>query len=140
MEDAIEDVITMFRKSLFTAFYNWLDVNKEAIGEKWYSRLLNEAKKADADTAIHIMATGMWMFASISEFGVGTGMGPPPFKIEFQYFNEKLDKKATLRLLYMISSCMALQYLPKEIATAKIPVITAKKFSLKLWISENQPS
>ena len=139
MKENLETVIRMFRKSLFKAFYNWLEVNKEAIGEKWYNELRSRAAKADADTAIKIMATSMWMFNMISGFGVLTGIGPPPSKIELQGFNEKLDKKATMRLLYMIQSCMALQYLPKEIATAKIPVITAKQFSLKLYVDQHQP-
>ena len=132
----METLIRMFRKSLFIAFYNWLDVNKEAIGEKWYNRMRAEVAKAEADTAIKIMATSMWIFNMIANFGVLTGIGPPPSKIDLQGFNEKLDKKATMRLLYIIQSCMALQYLPKEVATAKIPVITAKKFSLKLWVDQ----
>lgn len=138
MEEKMEALIRMFRESLFKVFYNWLEVNKEAIGEKWYNQLRKRASEADADTAIHIMATSMWMFNMISNFGVLTGIGPPPMKIELQGFNEKLDKKVTMRLLYIIQSCMALQYFPRDIATAEIPVITAKKFSLKLFVEEQK--
>lgn len=134
----MQDAIRMFRKSLFTAFYNWLDVNKEAIGEKWYTRLFNEARKSDSDTAIKIMGTALWMFNMIAGFGVLAGIGPN--KVNLQHLDERLDRKSTMRLLHMIASSMSLQYLPREIATKEIPVITAKRFSLKLWVSENQPS
>ena len=129
----MEDTIRLFRKTLFSAFRDWLKTNKEAIGEKWYNKLRTQLAKADADTAIKIMATSMWIFNMIANFGVLTGIGPPPSKIKLQGLNEKLDKKSTMRLLYMIQSCMALQYLPREIAT---PVITSKKFSLKLWTEQ----
>jgi len=132
----MEDAIRLFRKSLFLAFYGWLEANKAVIGE-WYIRLFNEAKKSDSNTAIKIVGTALWMFSMIANFGVLAGIGPN--SVNLQHLDERLDKKSTMRLLHLIASSMSLQYLPREIATKEIPVITAKKFSLKLWVSENQP-
>ena len=133
----MEDAIRLFRKTLFLAFYGWLEANKAVIGEKLYIRLFNEARKSDANTAIKIMANALWMFNMIAGFGVSAGIGPS--KVNLQHLDEHLDKQSTMRLLHIIASCMNLQYLPREIATTEIPVITAKKFSLKLWVSEHQP-
>jgi len=63
-----------------------------------------------------------------------------PNSVNLQHLDERLDKQSTMRLLHIIASSMSLQYLPQENLTKEIPVITAKKFSLKLWVSENQPS
>ena len=132
----MEDAIRLFRKSLFLAFYGWLEANKAVIGE-WYIRLFNEAKKSDSNTAIKIMGTALWMFNMTANFGVLAGIGPN--SVNLQHLDERLDKQSTMRLLYIIASCMSLQYLPQEIATKEIPVITAKRFSLKLWIDQHQP-
>jgi len=71
----MEDAIRLFRKSLFLAFYGWLEANKAVIGEKWYTRLFNEAKKSDSNTAIKIMGTALWMFNMTANFGVLAGIG-----------------------------------------------------------------
>jgi len=133
----MEDAIRLFRKSLFLAFYGWLEANKAVIGEKWYIRLFNEAKKSDSNTAIKIMGTALWMFNMVANFGVLAGIGPN--SVNLQHLDERLDKQSTMRLLHIIASSMSLQYLPREIATKEIPVITAKRFSLKLWIDQHQP-
>ena len=132
----MEDAIRLFRKSLFLAFYGWLEANKAVIGE-WYIRLFNEAKKSDSNTAIKIMSTALWMFNMTANFGVLAGIGPN--SVNLQHLDERLDKQSTMRLLHIIASSMSLQYLPREIATKEIPVITAKRFSLKLWIDQHQP-
>ena len=133
----MEDAIRLFRKSLFLAFYGWLEANKAVIGEKWYKRLFNEAKKSDSNTAIKIVGTALWMFSMIANFGVLAGIGPN--SVNLQHLDEHLDKQSTMKLLHIIASSMSLQYLPREIATKEIPVITAKRFSLKLWIDQHQP-
>jgi len=133
MEKSMEDIIRMFRQSLLSAFEDWLEKNKEAIG-KWYDQLLNQVKGTDCDTAIKIMATGMWMFNMIADLGVLAGIGPTGPSIH--EIRQGLDQQSTKRLLLIISSCMNLQYLPREIATEPIPVISAKQFSLKLFIEQ----
>jgi len=71
----IEDTIILFRNKLFKAFYGWLEKNKKAIGEKWYSQLFNEAKDAEniASNAIGILAVSMWMFNMTANCGVLAG-------------------------------------------------------------------
>jgi len=130
----MEDLIRMFRGTLIEAFRNWLEKNKEAIEEKWYERLLKQIAEADCDTAIKIMGTAMWMFNMIADLGVLAGTGPDGVSIH--ELREGLDEQSTRRLLLLISSCMNLQYLPKEIATKPIPIISAKQFSLKLWTEQ----
>jgi len=131
----MESVIRLFRTQLFSAFFNWLEVNKDKIG-KWYSRLYNEAKGADVNTAIEIMAVSMWMFNMIACCGVGAGVGPKGFNLH--YLENDLDEDSTKRLLTNIVACMNLQYLPPDIAREEIPVISSKRFSLKLYTQEEE--
>jgi len=130
----MEDIIRMFRQSLLSAFQDWLEKNKEVIG-KWYDQLLKRMEEAsNCDTAIKIMGTAMWMFNMIADLGVLAGIGPDGVSIH--ELREGLDEQSTRRLLLLISSCMNLQYLPKEIATKPISIISAKQFSLKLWAEQ----
>ena len=132
----MEDTIRLFRTQLFSAFRNWVDTNKQAIGEKWCSRLLKEGEKAasDCDTALKIIGVALWMFNMISQFGVLAGLGPN--KVNLQHLDERIDEKSTKRILHLCAACLCLQYLPKEIATQPIPIISSKKFSLKLWTEQ----
>lgn len=132
----MEDTIRLFRKQLFEAFWDWVETNKETIGEKWYAFFQKKGKdaEADCDTAIKIMATSMWMFNMISGCGILAGIGPN--NVNLQHLDERLDEKTSKRLLYLIASCMCLQYLPREVATQPIPIISSKKFSLKLWTEQ----
>jgi len=130
----MEDIVIMFRQSLLSAFEEWLEKNKEAIG-KWYDRLLKQIAEADCDTAIKIMGTALWMFNMVAGLGVMAGIGPDGVNIH--EINPQLDEQSTKKLLLIISSCMNLQYLPREIATQPIPVISAKQFSLKLFTEQH---
>jgi hypothetical protein len=135
MDDTIrmEEFITLLRAQLFESFYNWLERNKTAISEKWYANLFNEAKKGEdiSDNAVAIMWTALWMFNMVSDCGILAGIGPN--SVSIQEIDRRLDEKSTMRLLHLISAAMALQHLPKEIATQNIPIISGKRFSLKLW-------
>ena len=128
----MEDTIRLFRQSLLVAFDNWLEKNKEAIGDKWYEFLERQMKESETDTAIKIMATSMWMFAIISQFGVLAGMGPD--RVSIHEIDKRLDEPSTKRLLLVISSCMNLQYLPSHVINQQIPIISGKRFSLKEYI------
>jgi hypothetical protein len=131
----LEDVIRWFRETLFKAFFDWLETNKIAIG-KWYKTLYNEGKKAEADcdTAMKIMGTTLWMFNMIANCGVMAGLGPN--KVSLQGLAKELDEKSTLRLLHLMASCLCLQGLPKDVISKSIPIISSKKFSLKLYEPE----
>jgi len=133
----LEDVIRLFRQQLFSSFYDWVETNKEAIGEKWFKQLSERGKEAEdeCDTAIKIMGTSLWMFNMISGCGVLAGIGPNAVSIH--EISPKLDEKSTKRLLHLIAACMSLQYLPKEIATKPIPIISGKRFSLKLFAQQH---
>jgi len=133
MENRWEDIIRMFRTQLLDAFSDWLEKNREAIGDKWYEKLQKQTWRECA-TPIEIMATSMWMFNMIAGFGVMAGIGPD--HVSIHEIDKRLDESSTKRLLLMIQSCMNLQYLPRDIATQPIPVISAKKFSLKLWTEQ----
>jgi len=125
----------MFRRALLSAFSDWLEKNKVAIGEKWYNWFLKKMEEAsDCDTAIKIMATAMWMFNMIADCGVLAGIGPDGVSIH--ELRQGLDEQSTRRLLLIISACMNLQYFPREIATKPIPIISAKRFSLKLFTEQ----
>jgi len=137
----MESLVSLFRESLFEAFYGWLEKNKEAIGEKWYTYAFNEAKKAEdmADNAVGIVGAAMWMFNTIANCGVMAGVGPDGYNLQY-IENPKIDEASTKRLLLMIVACMNLQFLPPEEAEKPIPVISPTKFSLKLYIeSKNKP-
>jgi hypothetical protein len=136
----MESTLIMFRKSLFDAFYSWLEKNREAIGEKWYGQLRDRAKEAEntADNAIGIMAVALWMFNMAASCGVMAGVGPDGYNLQYLE-NPKIDEASTKRLLTIIVACMNLQYLPREIASQRIPVISSKKFSLKLYVEGHKP-
>lgn len=127
----MESTIRLFRRQLLSAWFDWLEANKEYLG-KWYTRLYNQGKDADCNTALKIMGNSMWMFNMAANCGVSCGIGPDGIKQ--LSIVEGLDEKTTKSLLIRIVACMNLQYLPKEIALAEIPVISSKKFSLKLYM------
>jgi len=134
MSDNLESTIRMFRESLFNAFYDWADKNRKATGEKWYSFLTTKGKDAEnnCDSAISIMSTSMWMFNMIANLGVSAGLGPDGAKIH--EIAQEIDVQSTHRLLALMATCMNLQYLPKEIGFKPFPIISTKRFSLKLWL------
>jgi hypothetical protein len=136
----MESLVRILRESLFKAFYDWLEKNKAAIGEKWYVHAFNEAKRAEdlADNAIGVVGAAMWMFNTIANCGVMAGVGPDGYSL--QYFeNSKIDEASTRRLLQMIVACMNLQHLPTEEAKKQIPIISSRKFSLKLFVEDRKP-
>jgi hypothetical protein len=128
----MEEVIRLFRKSLLEAFGDWLEKNKEAIG-KWYDSIQRQSWQ-DCATPIEIMGTAMWMFNVIADLGVLAGIGPD--RVNLVEIRQGLDEQSTKRLLLMIQSCMSLQYLPKEIATKPIPIISNRRFSLGEYVKQ----
>jgi hypothetical protein len=134
----LEDVIRLFRERLFSSLYDWLEVNKEAIGEKWYGQLVERAKDAEdeCNSAIKIMGTALWMFNMISNCGVMAGVGPDSISDQTDYKETELDEKSTKRMLLLIQACLNLQYLPVEAAKQEIPIISGTKFSLKLFTQQ----
>jgi len=134
----MESLVKMFRESLFKAFYDWLEKNKAAIGEKWYVYAFNEAKKAEdlADNAVGVVGAAMWMFNMIANCGVMAGVGPDGYSL--QCLDPKIDEASTKRLLMMIVACLNLQYLPLEEAKKPIPIISRSKFSLKLFVEDRK--
>lgn len=135
----MESLVRMFRERLFKAFYDWLEKNKTAIGEKLYVYAFNEAKKAEdlADNAIGVFAAAMWMFNTIAHCGVMAGVGPDGYSLQYME-NSKIDETSTKRLLTMIVACLNLQYLPREEAVKEIPIISGKRFSLKLFAEQRR--
>jgi len=133
----LESMLRLFRKQLFSAFYEWLEKNREYLGKR-YSQLYNKGKEAEnvAEDAIGIFSMAMWIFNSIANCGVMCGIGPDGPVLHDYSIPEGLDEKSTKRLLLMISACMNLQHLPPEIAKRKIPIISSEKFSLKLYLKE----
>jgi len=129
----MEDIIRLFRQSLVDAFSDWLEKNREAIG-KWYESLQKQPWRECA-TPIEIMGTAMWMFNMIASFGVLAGIGPD--HVSIHEIDKRLDETSTKRLLLVMQSCMNLQYLPKDIATKPIPIISPKRFSLKLFTEQH---
>jgi hypothetical protein len=129
----MEDFTRSFRRQLFEAFLDWLDTNKQAIGDKWYEDLYKKGKDAlaDCNTIMKIMGNAMWMFNMIANLGVLAGVGPS--KVDLQVLAPSLDEKSSKRLLALISSSLCLQGLPSEIAHKEIPIISSKKFSLELF-------
>jgi len=97
---------------MISNFKTWLETNREIIGDKWYSQLLKETKKADTDTAGRIIGLSLWMLNMAANLGVAAGVGPNT--VNLQHVNPKIDRESTEKLLHVISSCLCLQYLPKE--------------------------
>jgi len=66
------------------------------------------------------------------------GIGPDGPVFNDSWIAKGLDEKSTKRLLLMISACMNLQHLPPELIRKKIPIISSKKFSLKLFLEKKE--
>jgi hypothetical protein len=129
----MEDFTRLFRERLFAAFYNWLDVNKEIIGEHWYTDLHNKTAdyEATCNTIMKIMGGAMWMFNMIADRGVLAGLGPNHF--DLQALAPGLDETSSKRILALIAASLGLQGLPLEIVNKEVPIISSKKFSLELF-------
>jgi len=129
----MEDFTRMFRERLFLAFFDWLDTNKQAIGDKWYDDLYKKGKNAlaDCNTIMKIMGDAMWMFNMIANLGVLAGAGPNHF--DLQSLAPGLDETSSKRILALISASLGLQGLPSEIRNKEVPIISSKKFSLELF-------
>jgi hypothetical protein len=129
----LEDFIRLFRERLFIAFFNWLDVNQKAIGDKWYNDLYKKGKDAEAEcnTIMLIMGDALWMMNMIANLGVLAGVGPN--KVNLQGLAPGLDEASSKRLLTLISASLGLQGMPKEILHQEVPIISSKKFSLELF-------
>jgi len=130
----MEDVTRLFRERLFTAFFNWIEVNKETIGEHWYADLHDKAAdyEASCNTIIKIMGDAMWMLNMIANLGVMAGVGPNHF--DLQSLALGLDETSSKRILALISASLGLQGLSTEIRNKEVPIISSKKFSLELFI------
>jgi hypothetical protein len=129
----MEDFTRLFRERLFAAFYNWLEVNKDVIGEHWYIDLHNKAAdyEATCNTIMKIMGGALWMFNMIVDRGVLAGVGPNHF--DLQSLAPGLDDASSKRILGLIAASLGLQGLPLEILHKEVPIISSKKFSLELF-------
>ena len=134
----MEDFTRMFRERLFLAFFDWLDTNKQAIGDKWYDDLYKKGKDglADCNTIMKIMGGAMWMFNMIANLGVLAGVGPNHF--DLQSLAPGLDETSSKRVLALIAVSLGLQGLPLEIANKEVPIISSKMFSVKLFMRERK--
>jgi len=126
----------LFRERLFRAFYDWLDTNKQTIGT-WYAALYDRAEKAEADcdTMMKIMANAMWMFNMIANLGVLAGVGPNKF--DLQHLAPGIEERSSKRILMLISSALSLQGLPSDVMHQKMPIISSKNFSLRLFTDKS---
>jgi len=134
----MESTIRLFRNTLFEAFWEWVETNKQAISERMYEHLSSEGKKAedDCNTALKIVASALWMLNMIAGCGIMAGVGVNGVNDQTDYKETGLDEKSTKRLLHLIATCLSLQYLPKEIAEKEIPIISGCHFSLKEYIRQ----
>jgi len=135
----MEDFLRLLRERLFEAFYDWLEKNKHVISENNYTFMFNEAKKKGEDVAstpIGILGTAMWMLNMMGSCGVMAGVGVNGVSDQTDYKETGFDEKSTRRLLLLICASMCLQYLPPEMINQPIPVISPKKFSLKLYVEK----
>jgi hypothetical protein len=128
-------IIKNIRRMLIEAFAEWLEANKETIGDKWYASLMKQDWRG-CDDISSIMGTAMWVFNMVANLGVLAGMGPGDYQIH--QLADGLDEKNTKRLLVAISTSLNLQYIPRDLVKDfKLPIITSKKFSLKVYVQEN---
>lgn len=126
---SIEDYAKMLREQLFQAFFEWLDTNKVAIGEKWYNNLWKQGvdAKAECNTPGAVMGCGMWMLNMITNLGVSAGVSINNYMLHgvAAGINEQVSRK----LLSLIGCSFTLQFIPNK----EFPIISSKHFSLKEW-------
>lgn len=134
----MENLTKNLKERVYAAFFNWLTVNREVIGENWFVELWNKGKDAEADTCslMGIIGTAMWMFSSVADRGVLAGLSPGSFNI--QGLAEGLDEPSTKRLLALLSSALCYQGLPIEVLQKEIHIISPKHFSLEAYMQNRK--
>jgi hypothetical protein len=87
----LESTLVMFKEGLFNAFHDWLEKHEDVIGG-WYEKLLKEEKKAweMSKDAISLIASALWMFNMIAQFGVLAGVRPA--NVNLQQIPEGIDE------------------------------------------------
>lgn len=133
-----EEYTKMLKERLYAAFFDWLKINQETIGTKWYRQLWKEgqAAKADSRTLSGLMGEAMWMLAMINEQGVSAGIAGGTYHLTA--IKVGLNLSTTKRLLRLISAAFCSQTLPLEILDKEVPVITPKHFSLELYVNKRK--
>jgi hypothetical protein len=104
-----ENINTIY---LFDKFTDWLNINNEAIDERWRRKLektINKARKKAKNTFTETMGTALWILNVISTLGVIAGVGVNGYKIH-HIVNSKIDRESTNKLLEEIVKTFKLQY------------------------------
>jgi hypothetical protein len=91
---------------------DWAEINKNAIGDKWFKRITKEVKahlKRETPTIPEVMGFALWCFNVVSTLGVLAGIAPN--EVAIHSISKNLDERSTKRLLYLCAACLTLQYL-----------------------------
>jgi hypothetical protein len=107
--NSIKVLIELVGQQLINSFNDWLEANKNNLHPRLYNKLRKQLRKVEVDSIVSVIGTAMWMFQILGNVGVGAGIGPYDYVI--QYMNENIDRKTTERLLLMISTALKLQYI-----------------------------
>lgn len=105
--------LSLFNDRLLSAFDEWIEYHREHIGGGWYSAFKKELKKMrknDVSGPADIVARALYIFNMISNLGVMAGITKDGVQLQC-ITNPNIDRKRTMRLLYLCSSCIALQHL-----------------------------
>ena len=107
--NSIKALIELVGRQLLNSFNDWLETNKNNFHPKLYNKLRKQLRKVKIDNIASVIGTAMWMFQILGNVGVGAGVGPDGYVI--QYINNNIDRKTTERLLVVISTALKLQYI-----------------------------
>ena len=110
----VMELVEMCRERLFNNFYEWIEKNRDTLDKKWVKFLYREGKKAEgtANTTVGVISVAMWMHNILANFGVLAVICTYDYVLK--YISPQIDEHTTRRLLQSISSCMILQFLPRE--------------------------
>jgi len=107
----VESLLSLFAGTLCDALTEWVEANREKLGEKWAKFILKETRKfrKSEKTVPGVVGFAMWAFNVVANLGVQAGLAPGEARI--YEIPEWLDEKSTRRVLELCASTVSLQYL-----------------------------
>ncbi|MEM4958838.1 MAG: hypothetical protein QXX12_03070 [Nanopusillaceae archaeon] len=96
----------VMKKLLIDAAWQWLEANKNAIGDKWYEKISKHLRRADTEITdkIRLMGYALWLFNIVTNFSVVAYISRRRYTV--WHINENLDQRTTKQLIAAIHMCL----------------------------------
>lgn len=95
----------ILKRLLIETAHEWLERNKNAIGDKWYEKIRKELNRANSIIydRVTLMGYALWLFNILVNLGVIAVLTKSGYHII--NINKALDQRTTKRLIVVIHMC-----------------------------------